>query len=488
MSLLRQLGKDILVYGSGDLVLKLAAFITLPLYTRLFTTADYGTLSTIVAISSVAASITGLGLSSAMQRSYFAKSDEDYRARQVSTGFWGLAGWSLVILVAALAVAPPLVGPIFGGGVPFLYIALALAAVPLVQLTAYCQDTLRAQFRPWLFTLVGLVSQLAQIGLAVCFILWLTTPLEGYFLGTLFAGFLALALAATSLRGSLRARFVWADFAGFARFGAPLVISGLAGPLVMLANRVILARFAGVEEVAYLAVATTIASSMGLMGAAFARAWSPVAWRMRYETPDYRASFARILVYLLTGFAVVAVGIAAFAPELVAILTPAAYRAASWVVAPLVLYMVANASVQVTALGISIEGRTRWFAILYWIALLLNVTLDLLLVQRWGAVGIAVATLIAEIFVTVALAAVSQRLHPLPYPLVKLGALTLATTLFTLATYFLPLAATPAFFAAKLVFVLAFCLILVLLRIIGIGELQALCDLLRAPKQAELKS
>ena len=39
---LHRVVRDVFVYGAGDLLLRATAFITLPIYTRILTPADYG--------------------------------------------------------------------------------------------------------------------------------------------------------------------------------------------------------------------------------------------------------------------------------------------------------------------------------------------------------------------------------------------------------------------------------------------------------------
>ena len=48
---LRQLARDIVIYGSGDVLLRATAFITMPIYTRIFAVADYGTLSFVLTVT-----------------------------------------------------------------------------------------------------------------------------------------------------------------------------------------------------------------------------------------------------------------------------------------------------------------------------------------------------------------------------------------------------------------------------------------------------
>lgn len=54
MSRLKQLGKDSVVYGLGGILAKSVSLFTLPIYTRIFTPADYGTIEMLGVLTSFA--------------------------------------------------------------------------------------------------------------------------------------------------------------------------------------------------------------------------------------------------------------------------------------------------------------------------------------------------------------------------------------------------------------------------------------------------
>ena len=245
------------------------------------------------------------------------------------------------------------------------------------------------------------------------------------------AGF-SIGAAATLIFGTigitseLRLKFSWAEFCRFARYGAPLVLGGLAFPAFTFADRLILEHFRGPAAVGHLAVALSVAQGMGFISSSFGKAWNVMAWKFRNQHTEYRRVFADVLLYLVAVFAVVAVGIAAFAHEIIGILAPPVFADAAIAVAPLTVYMLANVSIQVTAIGISISGRTRYLTVVIWAAVGGNVVLDIALIPIWGIFGAAIATAVAETLMTVAIAAISQRLHPLPYDYRRLvGCMTL---------------------------------------------------------------
>ena len=68
---LKQLGKDTLIYGIGGILAKSVSFFLLPIYTRIFTPADYGTIEMLTVISSFLSAIMVMGMDSAQSMYFF---------------------------------------------------------------------------------------------------------------------------------------------------------------------------------------------------------------------------------------------------------------------------------------------------------------------------------------------------------------------------------------------------------------------------------
>src|SRR5438128_1076961 len=112
----RSLFKDIATYGFGDLLLRATSLITLPIYTRIFSPADYGILSYVLTIINLMSAVLALGCNSAYSLYFFeAKTPE---AKQVVTstsiGFVSLS--SLAAALLCLPFATPISVWSFGTG------------------------------------------------------------------------------------------------------------------------------------------------------------------------------------------------------------------------------------------------------------------------------------------------------------------------------------------------------------------------------------
>ena len=65
------LGRQTIVYGLAGTALQLVGLVTVPIFTRVFNSTQYGILETTIAAYSALLVLADLGLTSSAQRSYF---------------------------------------------------------------------------------------------------------------------------------------------------------------------------------------------------------------------------------------------------------------------------------------------------------------------------------------------------------------------------------------------------------------------------------
>jgi O-antigen/teichoic acid export membrane protein len=476
---LRQLARDIVIYGSGDVLLRATAFITMPIYTRIFALDDYGALSFVLTATSLLNSFLILGGDSAYARFYFdAKTDHE---RQLITSSWFIfiAIWSGTLVALCL----PFVGRFsqwsFNSTQHGVLFTLALLAAPLTIINVLCGQILRNQFRAQLFTVLNVVATLLTIGLSLFGVVVLNLGLAGVLAGTLAAAALLLPIRLWTVRAMLRPVFSGKVVRGMLAFGLPIVPAALAIWAFSSSDRLVLAKFSTLDQLGIFAVAASLTSVLGLLNGAVGQAWSPHAFQVYTEQPEEAPAFyGRILTYILVGFGLASVGITAFARELLTVVaTPEFYPAAA-AVGPLALGFMASASIQITAVGISLSKQTKYLALFTWIAALVNVGLNLLLVPRWGVMGSSWATAMTYLFLTIAYALATQRLWPVLYEKRRaISAIALAT-IFTVGAMYLPALPLVEGIVLKSVYCLIFIALLVSFHAVDRREWLAFASLL----------
>ena len=459
--------RDTLVYGLGGLVVRLFGFFTLPIYTRLFEPSEYGVISLVSAAMGVASILLGFGVLSGVQRHFFDHEDSQSRVRIVSSGFWFLLSWVVLITIPAALASRGLSHLTLGSTEYTDLFAVGLASAAITALFSYLQNVLRITFHPIQFSVVGFLSASLSVAASLILVLRFGLGLLGFFLGTLIGSSAATVVCLVMVSGSIRFTFSAVSLRAVLVFAAPLVPAGLAYWILDLSNRLLLGRLGSLDQVGLYAIAGSLIAVMEFVRGAFGQAWSPRAYQIFTSDTRYPRIFGKTLLYVLLLFSFMAVGVSVFAREGLLVLTTPKYSGAAAAAGPLALGAVAYASTQLTALGISLERKTRYIAYYAWVAAGVNVGLNLLLIPKWGMMGAAVATAFSYSVLTIAYYASGQRLHRLQFEPAKLLKVGGAAVLYVSLAHFLDLLGVAAALPLKVFYCLSY---FPFLRLLGVFE------------------
>lgn len=394
MSRLKQLGKDSVVYGLGGMLAKSVSFFTLPIYTRIFTPADYGTIEMLVVLSSFLGAILVMGMDSA-QSMYFFKHKQEGKAAQariVSAILqWRLLWGTSIVLIATL-IAPLLNAAFFDGKLGLEYFAIAFASTLFAQVMRQSAEVMRLLYRPWSYITITLSQSLLAAALVLLFVLVFNQGILGFFLG---AGTASVFVA---LIGWFRAR----DYVDFQkihrgwwprliRFGAPLVPAGVAIYFMSTADRWFVQYYHGPEALGLFAVGAKFSMLMALAVDTFRKAWWPIAMDAMHST-DGPETFRMIAgLYMGLGTATVVI-LTLISPLLVQWFAAPAYHDAWPIVGILAWQGLFYGFFLIASAGIWKAEKTYLNLYLMIGAALLGLFLNWLLVPRYGGIGAAFST------------------------------------------------------------------------------------------------
>ena len=431
--------RDIAVYGTGDLILKAAAFFTMPIYTRIFSPNEYGIWSLVSTIIGLVSIILSLGGDTTYARFFFDAKTNSEKQLVTSTWFGFLCLWSLGIVGLCLLMSRYFSQWTFGTGQYATLFLLGLLAAPVSLMNNMCSQVLRNQFRPKVFSALNIISTILSIGLSLYGAVVLDFGLIGVLGGALAAACIVLPFRLWTIRSLLGLSFSLSLLKKLLMFALPLVPMALAYWVFGMSDRVVLGKLSTLDQVGLYGVAFTLAGMLSLINAAVGQAWAPIALKM-YEDERDRAPifFGRVMTQILIGFGLLCVLVTTFAKELLVVLSTPAYYPAALAVGPLALAMMASASTHVTALSISLTMRTKYFAFYSWLAALLNLGLNILFVPRWGMVAASWTTAASYLFLTVSYSITSQRLWAVKYETSRIFRVAALTLLFTVGVAFFP--------------------------------------------------
>lgn len=430
-------------YLAGLLGSLALGFISFPIFTRVFTVADYGLIDFAQKIILLVVAICKCGLQNSALRFYdrstFA-ADPQAARRFYSTMFLSMAAPALAVTLlfaGFITVAPrSLVDSRLGA-----VLLLAAGLIFLRSSQSILWSFLRVEERTKAYNIFNLILRGATIA-TVCLLLpFLGTSITTYFTGTLAVEAVVVGIVLFPLvrRGLVRLGgidpvMVRASFA----FGLPLVLQEIAGIVLDSGDRAVIRHFLGDTPLGLYSVAYGLSSYVNtLIMAPLGLAILPMY--MRIWKAHGRERTIEFLSQGLNGFLMAAVLInvlaAVAARDAVNLLASSRYAGADRLIPMLVAgLLIYTAQVFLNA-GLLIHKQTgKMAAILAWSALL-NLGLNWVLIPRMGLPAAALATLLSYIVSTVLTARPSFQLLPLRIPARALfvygaaGALAWALTL-----------------------------------------------------------
>jgi O-antigen/teichoic acid export membrane protein len=415
---LRQLARDSAIYGGSDFIFKLIAFWTFPLIAAALMPKSFGVLELLLTATALLGMIANSGLNNALQRFYWdAETKLNARPILVSSGFAALTCSSIFAAVFG-GITMLFFSNWLGEVSEFISWSGLVAGLILMvsgQLVQYLLDVTRLHMAPLYFAGISMVSRVMTAAAAVITVVWLAGEVDDLLMAQALVMVLTIPLAMYVVRSDLTLRLDLVVVRKLLKFGHPFIYTGLAFWLFGSMDRWMLASMSGVEEVGIYSVANRFASIILFVSIAFGQAWSPIAIKIRSDHPsNYRSLYVDILFSLMAVMTLLGGVVVLFGSELVALFMPIEYHESGLALSALALGLILQSTMQVTALGISIEAKTHIFARLSWVAVVLNFILNLALIPSLGALGAAVATALCYLFLTGGYLYYTQKLHPLP--------------------------------------------------------------------------
>ncbi len=413
-SQLTRLGKHSAIYGLGGIIQRLLAVLLLPVYTRYLTPADYGTVETLIALTTVLVIVLRLGMSNAFLRFYFDSREDEPRKLVLRTAFWFTMSSATLGLAVGVLLSPEIATLLFDSDDDAKIVAAAF-----VGLWAQMNwEQMLALFRVEERSIAYVSASLANIGVTIAATLTLVVALEKGALGVVVGNFIGTLVVYVALLGyrreQLGLQFDRRLFREMNRFGLPLVPSALMLWVTNFSDRFFLLKLADTGEVGLYSVGVRIASAMALLLTAFRTAWPAFAYSID-DDREAKATYAWVLTYVMAFMAWVATGLALLSPWLVGWIAAPAFSSSSKVVGPLAFSVVLFSGYVVIAIGLGRTRRTQFNWVVTGVAAVVNVSLNLLLIPRYGMMGAAVATLAAYATMLVGMIWWAQRIYPVRY-------------------------------------------------------------------------
>ncbi len=404
MAVANRFGREASIYLGGFVAVGAIQFIALPIYSRHLGPEKFGLYSLTMAAVTVLASVMVVGGDVALARFWGDAPSDEEKKRLTSTWIAFLTAWSAVVAVIGCAAAPWLAGALSHGSdlLPLLIIGI-LGLVP-AQLSRMLAQVLRNTFRPLLYSTALVITAALDVALGLLFAIGLGLGVYGILLGLLVGEALGALARVPMVRQYLGFTFDWGLLPPMLRFGAPLMIAGLASWAFTGADRLVLSAHAAAAEVGHYGLAVSLVAPLGMVTAALGQAWIPrIVQLAAADRGAAVAATSRAIAWAMVGLGVASMVLGALAPVVVRIVGGAEFAESAEALPLLALAAAFAGLAPFTGTGLTLAKRSSLVLVVTITAGLISLALLAVLVPPFGAVGAALsvaAALLVRVLLT----------------------------------------------------------------------------------------
>ena len=389
--------KNILKHGSvymfGIILGRIVGFLMIPVYTAYLSTENYGTLSLLGLTIDIVATLFGLGMASAVVRTYQKFEDEPSRRKVISSALLGSISVMAVITATAMLLSPQLSQLIFSSEEYTGYFRLTFLGMFLASGIEIPMIFLRIKLQSGKYVGISLIKMVMQLSLNIWFLVGLGLGIYGVLYSTLISSTIfALYLTFSTLR-KVGIGFDFSKYVEMLRFGMPIIVSDVSSFMLTYSDRYFLNYFADLGTVGIYSMSYTFGMILSmLINGPFMSVWGTEMFKYGKQE-DGKPIFAKVLIYYLLIALALCLGLSLLTRDVLRIMADESYWSAYKYVALISLSYVLNGALYIAGAGILLSGKSKYRAYSTSSAMVANIVLNFLLIPTMGAWGAAISTL-----------------------------------------------------------------------------------------------
>jgi O-antigen/teichoic acid export membrane protein len=425
---LRELSKNLAIYGLGDVAVTGVNFLLLPVYMRYLTAEDYGVLTLLGSVEVIAKILFRWGLDGSFMRFYYDCEDSAARQKLASTIFYFLLAVSGVLLLVSLAAAPAIVALLDGSPSTVRALRIVLVNTFAIGFTFLPFHLLRMEQRSKTFSALTLARSVSTLLLRIALVVGLGMGVMGVVLTDIAVTAAILLVLLRFFAPLIRPVFSREVLRESLRFGLPRMPHAFAQQVMAVGDRFILTRFRSLAEIGVYSIGVSFGLTLKLFLSAFEYAWAPFYYATARE-PGAERIFAGVTTYGVAILSLMTAGLSAIGSDLLALMAKPDFAAASGIITWTAIGVLLQGVYLLTSIGLNITKNTRYYPVATTAAAVTNVGLNFVLIPRFGIIGAAWANGAAYAVQAVVAFRFSQRVYPVAYEWGRLARVAAAALL-----------------------------------------------------------
>ena len=393
--------KEILNHGKNYLFANLAtkalAFISIPVYTRLLSTEEYGIISIFIGVVAILGSVMSFSADRSVSRYYFdQKGLKDFK-RFVSTSSLFAIVFFCINSVILLIFAEKF-GELVGLSANVVYLLIPATLINIIGLT------FEQIYGPIKKSKIIALSSLARvyIGFALSIALIILFKEDRYYgqiLGQVFAGILMIIYWISKINTYFEISFDKVYIKYIFTYSVPLIPYALSGVIIAQFGKIAIASTQSMSEAGFYSLAATVGGLVSIVIAVTHQAWNP--YYMEYmNAKNYikiDSDFNRIFKITVLS----AVGISAFGREIGLLLAKKEFVEFLYLIPIFTIGYIFYQFAYIFLRNFGYSKKTYFMTITVFISGISNVFMNVMLIEKYGELGAAISFALSYVVMAV---------------------------------------------------------------------------------------
>jgi len=433
----KSLSGSVAWYGLGNLFVRSLAFILLPLYSNLISTAEFGNYSLLISVYAVVQVFFQFGMFGALNKFYIAEKSENKKLLIFSSILNSIVIIASLLTLTLWLLSSQISVIIFNSSDFKNILTLTFVALFFETLGFYILSLLKTMGRAKKVVEYSAFGAILNLVLNIYFVYFLRLSVYGIILAQLISGFVLLLLLLPLIRNKYVFKIDKEILNVVIKFSLPLIFANLFMAGSNVADRFILNIYLGREQVGLYSFAYRIALIMSILIASFSTAWYPHSLNLFYSD-NYKFSFGKVLnklvavscililvVSLLAGylFDIHILGISFFNPV---------YRSGIVIIPIVMVGYLLNGISSYYSVYPSVSNKSYHLMFSELLAFIMNVILNIILIPHFGIIGAALSTAIGFLCGASYLFTISRKEIKIEYHLKELSIIIIPALVFLL--------------------------------------------------------
>ncbi len=392
MSDFKALAKHSTNYLAATLATKALAFISIPVYTRLMTVAEYGVMQVFLSMIGIVHVLLTLNAEVAVSRYYYdAKDDQDFKEFVTTTIKVTFRIWCAMVAIMLLCT------PWLSNVLSFSQL-LTIAMIPVASYQAI-NSIFTQIYQPLLqskkIAIVSSVQAYLAFGLSAFFMLMLK---EDRYYGYVYGTIVAMILLSVYLSNQIRPFYVKCKINKehlryILNYCLPYIPYTLSGVIIAQFGRIVMSDYGGFESAGIYSFMSNIAALMLIVISVVHSAWNP--YYLQYMTDKDYTSIDKDYNLIWRVTLVCGLALSFFAKELGAILGKPEYLSMMYLLPLMVIGYLFYQWAYVYLRSTGFAKKTIWNAVAVIVSGIVNVVLNVVLVKDYDALGITISFVVS---------------------------------------------------------------------------------------------